>query len=253
MSALKVIGISLGVVAVAVAVCYVVGRAIIGPESTKETAETPPTEATDEPAPGTVDMTPVDTAVETSSETTKDNVVNDAAAMEEAISQATDAADGQRDRIDKVGQLVKMGLHHTDASDERINEVELAYLALVKALHSGKIKGTVWRGGALAPEDADVVELRGRIMDTMTALREPWTYFESENPDLVIAYQYTTHKRPILILQLGGLQYVMASDANRFMTSIPDPDSLGCDPHGYLLVALQCAMEKYDLDMKVPE
>lgn len=142
-------------------------------------------------------------------------------------------------------QRVKMKI--AQGNDPIEGSVEQQYMALIKAIHEKKIQGTVWRGEGDLP-DADVIELRGRTIDMMTALRTPRIYFETSRPGMTLAYQYTTRKNPLLFLQLDGCIYVLGSDEQRFMSSVPNPDELQCDPSGYLNVVLSVMLEKLGLD-----
>lgn len=144
-------------------------------------------------------------------------------------------------------QCVKMKI--AQGNDSIVGSVEQQYMALVKAIHDKKLQGTVWRGEGELP-DADVIELRGRAIDLMTALRTPHVYFESKRPGITLAYQYTTRKSPLLFLQLDSYIYVLGDDADRFLSSVPNPEDLQCDPNGYLNVVLSVLLEKLGLDEK---
>lgn len=162
---------------------------------------------------------------------------------------ATDALNPLNEASSKENQ-VRMKIAAQD--DTTVSSIEQGYYLLVKAIHQGKIKGTIWRGSGELP-DTDVVELRGRAIDLFTALRTPREYFNSERKGLTLAYQYATRKQPLIFLQLEGYVYVLGGDEQRFLSSVPHPDTLPCDPNGYLHVALDCVLEKFGLDQKTAQ
>jgi len=235
MKALVWVGV--GIIATVAAVTALGWALTDGPLSKNEPKDKP--SKADEPA-STTDA--ADTASPTPEAAQADNVVpfGDAEAADTGVA-ADDTSASHKEN------LVNMKIAHPN--DPAVGSVEKSYLTLVKAIHSGKVKGTEWRAGEERP-DADVIELRGRTIDLFTALKTPRLYFETDRPGLSLAYQYTTRKQPLIFIQVDDYLYVLGGDSSRFLSSVPHPEELRCDPNAYLHLTLECLLEKLGLDEK---
>lgn len=229
--------------AIAYTVCGVVAvvtaLGVIGYLATKP-KDKPTAKSQPEPAVEPTSSTPAQPEAETPVAEAGSTPAQEEPKTTEAIVPSEQAAQQVSD-LQKVSntqpkeQLVKMKV--VDPSDPAVGVVEKHYLALVRALHSHRLQGEVWHGTGEVPA-AEVIELRGRTIDLMTALRSPRLYFDAKRPGITLAYQYTTRKSPIIFLQVNEFIYVLGGDEKRFLSSVPHPEEILVEPNGYLAVAL---------------